>query len=227
MTSVALIGLAFPTAVDPRRAVAEEVERLGRRGLVRVLDVAYTEPAGAGGTAVATLPHDERPAGSGDADLAEALLRATGPAAEDTGTAPELVGIGAELIGSLAAGLGPDRRGCWLLVEQLWSHDLRDGLSAVGAEVIVEGYVAGEALDRVADAVARSDRRAEEAVRAAAEEGRRTLQSLRRSSEPTRATVAETLGVLVAAGELPAERVPSSLRVLARAGLLGTTTRPA
>jgi hypothetical protein len=229
--AIELIEVLFPPATDLRGAVLDELAWAQRRGLVRIVDVLFAMRDDRGGI-VPLDPGGGGPAGGPWGVVVAPLLGIERPLPECAAQghdieADDVAGLGPGDIAALARRLPPGRASAWMLVQHLWVEDLRDALGAAGAEPLAGGYLRREALAAVAPALGALVERCVRAERAAAEEGWRILRVLKGSRHVSRVTVAQTLEVLVDAGQLEPAAVPEALRALAQSGVLPGRPRDA
>lgn len=220
---IELLEVVFPPGADLRPVIMGEVRRLARHGPVRPIDVLFMSRGAEDGLLTVTGPNPD----AVDPDTAGVMLgtllreRAGAP-----GTVPgappagDLIGVGRAQLDMLTRRLPPGRSAALILLEHQWAEDLRDALEAAGAETIVEGYLSRDAMEPIAVPLDVIAQLSAENRRLAAKEGMRVLRVLKAGGQEVRRTVAETLEVLVAAGEMDPAAVPGALRALAGAGLL-------
>lgn len=228
MAPIELIEILFPPRSDLRATVLDELERVQRHGDVKLVDVLFVIRDSGRDEIVPLDPGWRAPVAETSGAVVGALLGigpAPGrpaPAGVDRLDQGGVAGLGRHEIDSLLRRLPPGRGAAWMLIEHVWAEDLMDALGAAGAEPLVEGYLRREAVDVIAPHLGALAERSTRARRAAAEEGGRVLRVLKGSGHDLRVAVAETVEVLVAAGQLEPSSVPAALRELAQAGVLGS-----
>jgi hypothetical protein len=220
---IELLEVVFPPGADLRPVIMGEVRRLARHGPVRPIDVLFMSRDAEDGLLTVTGPNPD----AIDPDTAGVMLGTLlREHADAPGTVPgvapagDLIGVGRAQLDMLTRRLPPGRSAALILLEHHWAEDLRDALEAAGAETIVEGYLSRDAMERIAVPLDVIAQLSAENRRLAAKEGMRLLRVLKAGGQEVRRTVAETLEVLVAAGEMDPAAVPGALRALAGAGLL-------
>lgn len=220
---IELLEVVFPPDTDLRPVLMAEVRRLSRSGPVRPVDVLFIScDAATGEIAVAGPNAGELGPDAGGVMLGTLLRPRPGGVTTGSEATPqdEMVGLGRSQLATLTRRLAPGRSAALILLEHHWGEDLREALDAAGAETIIEGYLSRDAVEPIAAPLDVIAQLSADSRRAAAEEGCRLLRLLRDGGQEIRRTVADTIEILVAAGELDPAAVPGALRALAGAGLL-------
>jgi Family of unknown function (DUF6325) len=120
--------------------VMAELDRLGRAGTVRLLDVLLLARADDGTFETLPLP---APAPPGLGTLAAEILGATGPGVVDAAEPPDGAGW------SLAEAVPAGGTAAVALIEHLWATPLRDAIQRSGGNALEETWLAREDVERL------------------------------------------------------------------------------
>jgi hypothetical protein len=150
---VQLLAVGFgPDAEFEGRALVE-LERLERRGTIRVLDLLFVG-RDADSDELVVLGRQSESLGGIIGALLGFEFEGEVPEAEQPAADELPFGLGPEEVVGLAAGIGPGQAAAFMLFEHVWARELKHAIRSAGGVPLGEGFLTPEAIAAVAPELA-------------------------------------------------------------------------